>query len=165
MKRQSILGSLFAATAPPAVAIGIAGAAAAAILALGQIAGCGNPTDELAAERAAALRACQLDDGTVEPDADVRACDPTDIKKTTVCHIPPGNPANAHTICIGNPAVSHHIKNHGDSIGACVSEKPCLPHGGMGGAPEVTGTGGAPEVAGTGGMPEAAGTGGATIIP
>src|SRR3569623_93147 len=31
---------------------------------------------------------------------DPRACDPADTKKTTVCHIPPGNPANAHTICV-----------------------------------------------------------------
>ena len=50
---------------------------------------------------------------------DPRACDPADTKKTTVCHIPPGNPANAHTICIGNAAVPAHLNNHGDFIGTC----------------------------------------------
>ena len=48
------------------------------------------------------------------------ACDPADTKKTTVCHIPPGNPANAHTICVGNPAVPAHLA-HGDHLGQCVA--------------------------------------------
>ena len=39
-------------------------------------------------------------------------------KKTTVCHIPPGNPANWHYISVGNPAVDAHLA-HGDKIGAC----------------------------------------------
>ena len=49
---------------------------------------------------------------------DPRACDPTDTKKTTVCHIPPGNPANEHTICVGNAAVPAHLA-HGDPLGSC----------------------------------------------
>ena len=49
---------------------------------------------------------------------DPRACDPADTMKTTVCHIPPGNPANAHTICVGNPAVPAHLA-HGDFVGTC----------------------------------------------
>jgi len=49
---------------------------------------------------------------------DPRACDPADLKKTTVCHIPPGNPANAHTICVGNAAVPAHL-DHGDFVGEC----------------------------------------------
>src|SRR5262245_19201846 len=53
---------------------------------------------------------------------DPRACDPADTKKTTVCHIPPGNPANAHTICIGNAGVPAHLNNHGDFIGTCSCE-------------------------------------------
>lgn len=39
-------------------------------------------------------------------------------KKTTICHIPPGNPANMHTISVGNPAVPAHLA-HGDKLGAC----------------------------------------------
>lgn len=50
---------------------------------------------------------------------DPRACDPADTKKTTICHIPPGNPANAHTICVGNAAVPAHLDHHGDFLGTC----------------------------------------------
>lgn len=39
--------------------------------------------------------------------------------KVTICHIPPGNPANAHTIVVGASAVPAHLANHGDSVGAC----------------------------------------------
>jgi hypothetical protein len=39
--------------------------------------------------------------------------------KVCICHIPPGNPSNAHTICIGEPAVAAHIANHGDYLGEC----------------------------------------------
>jgi hypothetical protein len=45
-------------------------------------------------------------------------CDPSDTKKTTICHIPPGNPANAHTLCVGSPAVPAHLA-HGDHTGPC----------------------------------------------
>jgi Kazal-type serine protease inhibitor domain len=38
--------------------------------------------------------------------------------KVCLCHIPPGNPANAHTICIGAPAVKAHL-GHGDTLGPC----------------------------------------------
>ncbi|NPC46780.1 hypothetical protein D7Y27_08025 [Corallococcus sp. AB004] len=39
----------------------------------------------------------------------------------TLCHIPPGNPANAHTITVGVPAVAAHLR-HGDTVGACDDE-------------------------------------------
>ncbi|MEO8704716.1 MAG: hypothetical protein ABI867_31965 [Kofleriaceae bacterium] len=42
--------------------------------------------------------------------------------KELVCHIPPGNPANAHTICVGKPAVDPHVANHGDTLGECAVE-------------------------------------------
>ena len=41
--------------------------------------------------------------------------------------IPPGNPANEHTICIGNPGVPAHLA-HGDFLGSC-----CGTGGGSGG--------------------------------
>jgi hypothetical protein len=41
--------------------------------------------------------------------------------KVTICHIPPGNPANAHTITVGASAVPAHVNNHGDGVGACGS--------------------------------------------
>lgn len=107
----------------------------------------------------AALAACGLDDGSVEPDAHLRACDPQDTKKTTVCHVPPGNPANAHTICVGNAAVSHHVKNHGDSVGPCQTETPCTCADSHGRGKDGRGGGGGQCPMGTGGM---MGTGGTT---
>ena len=43
----------------------------------------------------------------------------TQDKKETICHFPPGNPSNAHTITIGISALPAHIA-HGDYTGACV---------------------------------------------
>ena len=40
--------------------------------------------------------------------------------KVTVCHIPPGNPENAHTIVVGPTAVPAHLA-HGDTLGECGS--------------------------------------------
>src|SRR5258708_987091 len=41
-----------------------------------------------------------------------------------ICHFPPGNPDNRHTLCIGIPAVAHHLSEHqrdtyGDYLGPC----------------------------------------------
>src|SRR5262245_23597269 len=38
--------------------------------------------------------------------------------KVCVCHAPPGNPSNAHTICVGAPAARAHLR-HGDKMGEC----------------------------------------------
>ncbi len=37
----------------------------------------------------------------------------------TICHYPPGNPANARTLTVGIPAAKAHMAAHGDTIGAC----------------------------------------------
>ncbi|MCP3100917.1 hypothetical protein LZ198_18760 [Myxococcus sp. K15C18031901] len=52
-----------------------------------------------------------------------------DQLEVTLCHIPPGNPANAHTISVGVAAVKAHEK-HGDLLGACEGEA----DGGSGGS-------------------------------
>ena len=48
--------------------------------------------------------------------------------KICLCHIPPGNPGNAHTICVGAPAVRAHLR-HGDTLdecpNVCVSNEDC----------------------------------------
>ncbi len=44
-------------------------------------------------------------------------------EKVTICHIPPGNPSNAHTITVGASAVNAHL-NHGDTLGECEEEVP-----------------------------------------
>ena len=41
-------------------------------------------------------------------------------KKVSICHYPPGNPANAQTISVGEAAVSAHL-GHGDEVGSCPS--------------------------------------------
>ena len=35
-----------------------------------------------------------------------------------ICHVPPGNPNQAHLIVVGRPAVAAHLA-HGDNLGAC----------------------------------------------
>lgn len=39
--------------------------------------------------------------------------------KTTICHYPPGNQGNAHTITVGASAVNAHVTHHGDTLGGC----------------------------------------------
>ncbi len=41
------------------------------------------------------------------------------LPKVTICHIPPGNPANWHTITISQNALQKHIDLHGDLVGTC----------------------------------------------
>jgi len=48
----------------------------------------------------------------------------TNPKKVLICHIPPGNPANAHDICVSTHAVEPHQTHHGDTIGACSPPPP-----------------------------------------
>ncbi len=50
-----------------------------------------------------------VDDGPDEKDGK---------NKITICHIPPGNPENAHLITVGEPAVLAHIA-HGDTLEEC----------------------------------------------
>lgn len=41
--------------------------------------------------------------------------------KITICHVPPGNPGNRHTIEVSANALQAHL-DHGDYIGECKSE-------------------------------------------
>jgi hypothetical protein len=43
--------------------------------------------------------------------------------KITICHIPPGDPGNAHTIVIDESAWPAH-EAHGDYIGECQKQPP-----------------------------------------
>jgi len=48
-----------------------------------------------------------------------RGCDESDAdKKVTICHIPPGNPENAHTITISECALPAHMGEPGPGRGA-----------------------------------------------
>jgi hypothetical protein len=44
-------------------------------------------------------------------------------EKTELCHVPPGNPGNAHTITVGGNAPNAHL-GHGDTLGPCPVERP-----------------------------------------
>ena len=37
------------------------------------------------------------------------------VEKVSICHYPPGNPANMHVITVGSPAVKAHLA-HGDKL-------------------------------------------------
>jgi hypothetical protein len=53
------------------------------------------------------------------------------LGKVDVCHIPPGNPANAHTINVSENAVPAHLA-HGDTLGPCgVTGQSCTALGGI----------------------------------
>jgi hypothetical protein len=139
--------------------------AVAALFGLAQALGCGTQDDQsqsssMSASDLAAMAACHFTHADVGPGGHMHACNPTDIKKTTICHIPPGNPANAHTICVGNAAVPAHLENHGDSLGMCVNETPCTGTGGSGGAAGA-GAGGAAGAGDGSGGAAGAGAGGA----
>lgn len=66
------------------------------------------------------LEGAPNDEGSVDPASGEGSGEGAGRDKVTVCHIPPGNPANAHTITVGAPAVKAHLK-HGDTLGACGS--------------------------------------------
>lgn len=55
----------------------------------------------------------QLDQSPDDDDTDLPSSG-----KAVICHIPPGNPDNSHTITVGRAAVSDHL-GHGDSLGPC----------------------------------------------
>lgn len=48
--------------------------------------------------------------------------------KVLVCHIPPGDPGNAHTICISENGVPAHLA-HGCALGACATDADSLGSG------------------------------------
>lgn len=54
-------------------------------------------------------------------DVDVDASQDDIEDHVTICHVPPGNPDNAHTIVVGAPAVDAHLA-HGDFEGECDGE-------------------------------------------
>jgi hypothetical protein len=42
--------------------------------------------------------------------------------KVTICHVPPGNPSNVHSITISKNALKAHLA-HGDFFGNCGGEE------------------------------------------
>lgn len=69
--------------------------------------------------------ACEGDDspGEEDPEGEDEGEETEEETKVAVCHVPPGNPENPHTVEIGESAVPAHLA-HGDTEGACVEETP-----------------------------------------
>ncbi len=57
------------------------------------------------------------------PDSDDSDDSEASDGKTTICHLPPGNPGNPQTITVGTPSVPAHLA-HGDRVGACSPPNP-----------------------------------------
>ncbi len=83
-----------------------------------------KPDKEAAKEAREAAKEAREDiqefsDSTVETSSSSpTTSDTTNSEKVTICHIPPGNPGNAHTITVGSPAVRAHLA-HGDIEESC----------------------------------------------
>lgn len=85
--------------------------------------GCGEPVENDTANLGAALS--HGEDGDDESGSHGAHCDRAEQMaseskphKITICHIPPGNPDNAHTINISKKAVRAHL-DHGDTLDGC----------------------------------------------
>jgi len=59
----------------------------------------------------------ETDEGDSEPNGEG---DGPEVPKAVICHVPPGNPDNAHTISVDSAAVQNHL-DHGDYLGECES--------------------------------------------
>ena len=71
--------------------------------------GCGGSTSEQE-DSNATLSGDELNGGPTAEDSS---------GKITICHVPPGNPANAHTLVVGASAWKGHSRHPGDHLGAC----------------------------------------------
>lgn len=87
---------------------------------------------------------CSGDDDDDDNGPTCLTCPVESDGKVTICHRPPGNPANAHTIRISPAALGAHCSNHGDSCGPCTGNQPqtnftLTPEGQTGNGPVVFG--------------------------
>lgn len=71
------------------------------------------------------LNGCTATDNVTICAIDVRCyAGNSGIQKVEICHVPPGNPGNAHTICVDESAVATHLA-HGCSLGSCDEANDC----------------------------------------
>ena len=76
-----------------------------------------RPGIDFAAEEYKWLR-CPLGTGASTPQLTGSVKDPNKPNKVIICHVPPGNPENAHTKSISESAIESH-RAHGDYDGEC----------------------------------------------
>jgi len=65
------------------------------------------------------LTALNREQRTVEIRVEKEAVAVVESDSLTICHLPPGNPENRHSIVISESAWPEHRDNHGDTLGAC----------------------------------------------
>ena len=75
-----------------------------------------GPTD---LHRLATFGVQPLDDEDDEDDDDDEDGEDEDVE---ICHVPPGNPAAAHSIWVGASAVPAHMGHPGETLGSCDDE-------------------------------------------
>lgn len=49
------------------------------------------------------------------------------LDKVELCHVPPDDPLNVQTLCVGLAAVATHLTEHGDMLAACGTDHSCPP--------------------------------------
>ncbi len=80
---------------------------------------CGEPaTDDSTSTQALGSGAADRSERRDACDAARQAAQSSKPHKVTICHIPPGNPANAHMINVSKNAIRAHLA-HGDVLGGC----------------------------------------------
>lgn len=67
---------------------------------------------------------CEFSDDVLVCAIDVRCGE--NLNKVEVCHVPPDNPANPQTVCVGLLSVVMHLA-HGDQLAACGTDHNCPP--------------------------------------
>lgn len=67
---------------------------------------------------------CQVTDSLDVCYVDINCGKPGGPTKVTICHIPPDNPNNPQTLCVGLSALPNHLL-HGDHVAACDFVSPC----------------------------------------
>ncbi len=67
---------------------------------------------------------CEEESGTPPPSGPPTGShpDPDKNNKVLICHVPPGNPENAHTISISVNALHTHLTHHDDYDGPCLED-------------------------------------------
>ena len=66
------------------------------------------------------------DDGPFPDDCEEYSGCQGNPNKVEICHVPPGNPENAQTLCISKSALDTHRDHHDDYCGPCLEEE-CIP--------------------------------------
>ncbi len=77
-----------------------------------------NPEDDAGQNDVRLTSLFSIDNIVTPPGDDDDDDDDDGDEQVTICHMPPGNPGNAHSIIVDEDSVQAHLR-HGDRVGAC----------------------------------------------